>query len=389
MDTGLKQVLDDYEAGNRRGLSPEQLEGILNKNKDSVVLYGAGNAGIEFLKCLRFAGYTPVVFIDTNPNKHNAAIDGVNILYPEETKEKFCSDVLIIVTIYSLGEYKKVCKYLHSLGFNNVMHFIEFRNYASLFELEHNLLPIGVNLNKITSNTESISRAFSVLTDQLSRDIFVSLLRFRLLDFDEAIPALPEAEQYFAYDVYKKIPDEFFVDCGAFDGDTMKVFLSKSDKQFLKYTIFEPDKKNQIKIHKKIEELYPELKEKIMVNPYAVLDRKCYVSFEERGTSHSHITETQGNEIEAVDLDSALTGSKPTFIKMDVEGCEMRALRGAANIIRASKPVLGICSYHKTEDLWDIPLFLKDLNPDYKIYLRSYSGYYEHVCYAVPLDREV
>jgi hypothetical protein len=58
------------------------------------------------------------------------------------------------------------------------------------------------------------------------------------------------------------------------------------------------------------------------------------------------------------------------FIKMDIEGSEMEALKGAASTIRTKKPRLAISVYHKPEDIITIPAFLQNLVPEYKFYLR-------------------
>jgi hypothetical protein len=68
---------------------------------------------------------------------------------------------------------------------------------------------------------------------------------------------------------------------------------------------------------------------------------------------------------------------------MDIEGSEMNALRGAENIIIQHRPKLAICVYHKPADLWEIPLYLKELVSDYKLHLRHHSDFLnETVCYA-------
>jgi hypothetical protein len=75
---------------------------------------------------------------------------------------------------------------------------------------------------------------------------------------------------------------------------------------------------------------------------------------------------------------------KITFIKMDIEGSEPQALSGAEEIIKKQKPKLAICVYHKPEHLWEIPLYLKKIVPEYKIYIRHHTPLeYETVCYAV------
>ena len=73
-----------------------------------------------------------------------------------------------------------------------------------------------------------------------------------------------------------------------------------------------------------------------------------------------------------------------SFIKMDIEGAELRALRGAKYLIQKYKPKLAISIYHKPEDIIDIPNYIVDLVPEYKFYIRQYSyGYCETVLYAI------
>ncbi len=87
---------------------------------------------------------------------------------------------------------------------------------------------------------------------------------------------------------------------------------------------------------------------------------------------------------------SALCGAAPTFVKMDIEGAELDALQGARETITRHAPVLAICLYHRPDHLWEVPLYLKGLRPDYRLYLRRYGeDCWEQVLYAVPADRAV
>lgn len=91
-----------------------------------------------------------------------------------------------------------------------------------------------------------------------------------------------------------------------------------------------------------------------------------------------------GDSIVEVDNIDSLKDITPTFIKMDVEGSEYQALVGAKNTIRRSHPRLAICVYHKLEDIWEIPLLIQSIDPDYVFYLRHYSfADNETVLYAI------
>ena len=83
-------------------------------------------------------------------------------------------------------------------------------------------------------------------------------------------------------------------------------------------------------------------------------------------------------------LDNLLKNKDISFIKMDIEGAELEALNGAKEIIMNQKPKLAISIYHELEHFWKIPLLLKSLVPEYKIYIRHHSTQQDDtVCYAV------
>lgn len=97
----------------------------------------------------------------------------------------------------------------------------------------------------------------------------------------------------------------------------------------------------------------------------------------------SHASEKGDIIIEGIALDEVVKDEKVTFIKMDIEGSELNALKGASNTIGYNKPRLAICIYHKPEDVLEIPLYILGLVPEYKFYIRHYcSNMWETVLYA-------
>lgn len=101
------------------------------------------------------------------------------------------------------------------------------------------------------------------------------------------------------------------------------------------------------------------------------------------GDSGSKIDESGDSIIQMDSIDNICENEKVTYIKMDIEGSELEALRGARKVICRDKPRLGICIYHKPEDLLEIPMFIKKMVPEYKLYIRHHSPHYnETVIYA-------
>ena len=98
----------------------------------------------------------------------------------------------------------------------------------------------------------------------------------------------------------------------------------------------------------------------------------------------SSVSNDGGTEIEVSTIDDICGEIPVTFIKMDIEGSKLRALKGAKNTILKNKPKLAICIYHRAEDIFEIPRYIDDLAPGYKFFIRHYCFYEdETVLYAI------
>lgn len=184
--------------------------------------------------------------------------------------------------------------------------------------------------------------------------------------------------QYF--DFFTPKENEIFVDAGVFDAFSSIQFTDWS-KNFKKIYLFEPDVKNYIKSKEKLDESNITKYELIKIGLW---DRKKILNFDENGSSSAiNSNNSEGIEIEVDSLDNILNGREATFIKMDIEGAELKALHGAEQTIKTHKPRLAICVYHKVGDILEIPLYLKSILPEYKFALRHYtSKLQETVLYA-------
>ena len=108
------------------------------------------------------------------------------------------------------------------------------------------------------------------------------------------------------------------------------------------------------------------------------------LGFEEISSPNSQIVNAEDGNTEARTLDGLLGSERVTFIKMDIEGAEVEALKGAKEIIQRDRPKLAISAYHRAEDIVNIPILVKEFVPDYHLYFRHYSNdVNETVLYAV------
>lgn len=178
--------------------------------------------------------------------------------------------------------------------------------------------------------------------------------------------------------------NEVFVDCGAFQGETARDFVSflgeNGIDKYRKIIEIEPDTDNANTIRNNLKEL-----KNIEIIQAGVYDKSGTLLFESGNLSASKISENGDLRINVISIDEEIGNRVDvTFIKMDIEGSELKALTGAYNTIKRCHPKLAICVYHKAEDLIEIPKFIKSISEDYKLFLRNYSRCgVETVLYAV------
>lgn len=187
--------------------------------------------------------------------------------------------------------------------------------------------------------------------------------------------------QYFDGAFLPHVENEIFVDVGALDGDTSKNFIKWSKDRYKHIYCFEADPHNAKDCEKKMKDLLESGKMTLVSK--AVSDTNGTASFRmcQNETSQIGLGDMQ---VETVSLDSLLMDKKPTFIKMDIEGGEYLALKGAKRIISELHPKLAISIYHSSRDVFDIPALILSYYPDYRFYIRHYSLYAEEtVLYAI------
>ena len=215
------------------------------------------------------------------------------------------------------------------------------------------------------------------MLDDLSKEVYLNMIKKAYLDVDISKIVSNEQEAYFDKEVSLS-EKEVFIDCGGYTGDTALQFISESKGQYQKLIVFEPEVCKEMIIQENLKGYAYELYQCGAWSSSGVL------KFSARGDSASYIAENGQIEIPVKALDDVVLKDHPTFIKMDIEGAEVEALKGSRRIIEECRPKLAICIYHRPEDLFEIPLLIREMREDYRLLVRQYSNSrFETVCYAL------
>lgn len=225
----------------------------------------------------------------------------------------------------------------------------------------------------IPQNIEKIKFVYEHLSDEKSKKSFLASLMTRITHDFSYINHIQETLPVYFIEGFSNLKDEFFVDCGAFTGDTFEDFL-KYNSTPKRYYFYEMDNSRLKRIEQTVKK-YGAI-ELAKIRPYGVSDKSGNATFTEKGMGSFIEDSKKDNSIKSVQiitLDEDI--SEPiSFIKMDIEGFEIAALKGATKIINKFKPKLAISSYHRLSDLWEIPYFIINSFIEYKeFYFRQHK----------------
>jgi methyltransferase, FkbM family len=213
---------------------------------------------------------------------------------------------------------------------------------------------------------------YKSLADNLSQKLLVAHINGRITGKDIDFDLAPYRDPEYFFAEFMKDQMEFIVDGGAFIGDTVEEYKAKISAEKFRGSrmyCFEPDQDN----YRKLIERYGK-SDNVSCYNLGLWHDEDELCFNNVGGEAGAILQDGNCKIKVNSMDNVLKDNKVTFIKMDIEGSELEALKGAQKIIRQQKPTLAICVYHKKADLLTIPQYIHSLVPEYKFYLRTHSA---------------
>ena len=246
------------------------------------------------------------------------------------------------------------------------------KNIFSLAEKHRVLVPcvpvIGTEIfdrSFLNSHIEEINLAHSLLADDFSRKIFEGYVNFQFGGKIEILQKIETPESEIYENVLNFNEKETFVDIGAYRGDTVEKFVKQTNCNYEKIIAAEPDFKTYQKLLKNCEML----KNFASFNA-AITGFDGEIGFSSLAGRQSAVGGE--NMIKSLSLPSLCKDCEPTFIKIDSEGCELEILKGGEEILKKFKPKMNVAAYHKSEDVFKLPILINSINPDYKIHLRHH-----------------
>ncbi len=353
---------------------------------ESIILFGAGNLGRKVLSSLRHTGIEPLAFADNNPALWKKKVEGLQVFSPQDAAHKFGQRAAFVVTIrHAKYAFTQTREQLQELNCSRIVPIMAlYWKFPSMF-LPHYYIDLP---HKIYENSADVYKAFFIWSDEKSKREYLSQLRYRILLDHDSLSAPVKHKEYFPDDLFTLTSKEIFVDCGAFDGDTVKSYFRHRGDDFNRIIALEPDPANFRKLTEFVSSLDSRIREKLTIRQIAAGSREGKVRFAATGTVESAVSDSGSFEVYSSPLDRLLNDSVPTYIKMDIEGAELDALEGARSLIQKYTPALAVCVYHRPDHMWRIPLYLSSLSEHYHFFLRphDFEGW-DLVCYAVPGNR--
>lgn len=313
-----------------------------------IVLYGMGDGGDKIVKALEGYGISPSGVFASDGFVKKKLFHGMPLMTYAEAKEAF-GDMIVLVAFGTgikevLDNIKRISK--------------EQELYVPDVPVTGDTL---FNSEFARDNAEKLHFVYDRLATKRDRFVFESLVRYKLSGRAEYLYRCDDPKSY-AYSLLDLSNDEVYVDCGAFTGDTVAEFAEETNGYSDIYAI-EPDARTFRKLCANTDGM-----NNIHLINAAVADKNGFTSFSAIGSRGSKQTD-KGMEIPTVSIDGVLGGKNASFIKMDVEGMEALAINGAVETIKAYRPKMYLSCYHRSEDLFDIPLRVLDIRNDYKLHI--------------------
>ena len=343
---------------------------------ERICIWGTGNTSLLYEKSLEREGIIPEYYIDNSKEKRYQKLSErqIEILSPEDIEKKYSKEEqkeLLILVCSANPEISIV-----------ILHQITGMGLK------------GMNMDAFLfkKNKKKIAKVLDLLEDERSKKVYNAVIEARKNNFEIA-EELVSRDQYFCIRPFlRRKEKEVFVDCGAYVGDSFETYMNVKCGVFQKAFLFEPDSRNYAAMEQRLKRINAEWGmplEKVQLVFAGVGRESTQLAFSTKSKAGTSLGAKFGNEkgneekLPIYALDDFFVEQKISFLKADIESYEYDMLLGAEKTIKRDKPLIAVCIYHGGADLYDIPLLLHRMVPEYKFQVRHHTyEYCDTVLYA-------
>ena len=316
-----------------------------------IVLYGIGNGADKVVKRLNADNVKISGVFSSSGFKKNKTYQG-HIINDYISLKNELGDMIILVCFGS--HLPEVMDNVKKLAKENELYIADVPVAGEeIFDIQF-----------AKKHKSELLKVYNMFYDDVSKSVFENMIFFKLTGRLEYL-LNAESPKKEAYDILSLNDDESFLDLGAYNGDTVCEFIDNTSN-YKSIVAVEPDKRN----FRKLLENTADIKNIVCINSAVSSEKGVQLMAANHGRGNN--TDAKMTEIETISIDDICQNCLPTFIKMDIEGNEIKAIEGGKYVISKAKPKMYIACYHTPFDLFEIPIKILEIVPEYKLFMRHH-----------------
>lgn len=326
----------------------------LNEINKPVIIYGMGNGADKIMNEFEKLGISVYGVIASDDFVRGQNFRGFTVKKLSDI-EKELKDFIVIIAFGS--PIKEVIKNIADISDKHTVLVADVPVYGdNIFNLEF-----------VHNNISEVEQTYNLMADDISKKVFENEIKFKLSGrLEYLFNAFSEKDEAFE-NILKLGDNESYLDLGAYRGDTIQEFLDKTNGQYSSIIALEPD----IKTFRKLKDYAKGFPNTRLFN-MGIWSDDTDLTFNSSLGRGSSIKSNGTQKLAVTKVDTLYYAQKLTYLKMDVEGSEYEAITGAKNTLKRDRPKLNIAAYHRSEDIFRLPVLIHSINPEYKIYLRQH-----------------
>lgn len=343
----------------------------LASTEKRVVMYGMGNGADKILQACEQKRITVSEFFASDGFVRGHSFHGKTVKSWGEIKELYGAENVIVLLSFGTSR-PEVLENIERIAAETELYAPDVPAFGDgLFDRAF-----------FEAHREEIERTYALLSDEESKMIFENVLQFKLTGDIKFLQNAVSDEEKTMHEMVQPESVKVAADLGAYNGDTARQLLESAEGNVQRIYAMEPDARNYRKL-----KAYAEGETRAEVIPVnaGAWSEKTVLYFDASGNRNASFGSNRSESlsdrpvklksIEADTLDHVLDGQAVDYIKYDVEGSEKEALLGSKETIEKNHPTLLVSLYHRNEDLFALPLLVKEQFPAYTgFYLRRFRG---------------